>query len=412
MSLTPQTDQRSGDGSGWLTRNVVGMGVTSLLADTGYETVTAVLPGFVALLGVPAAALGAIEGVADSVSSFVKLAGGWLADRFGHRKAMAVGGYFLTGACNGLFGLASGWPLILAARALAWLGRGFRSPITKAILADSVPAEARGRAFGFERAGDTLGAILGPLLAVGLLTYLGSRVSNPFAPFRIVFLLALVPGLGSAACFAFLVCDKQGATAATRLWAALKSLPRSFRRYLWGVGVSGVGDFARTLMILATTQLLSHGRGVVRSAQIAALLYVGHNVAYAAWSYPVGALSDRLGRRGLLALGYLAGAITASGFAAAFWWRFESLGYLLALFLLAGISIAIVDSLEGAMTADLVEKDIRGTAYGVLGTVNGVGDLIASAVVGALWTGISPVAGFAYAAVLMGAGALVVYWLR
>jgi MFS family permease len=408
----PHIDPEALAGNGWLNRNVVGMGVTSLLSDVGHEMVTALLPGFLAVLGLQAAALGAIEGIADSISSFVRLAGGWLSDRFGHRKAMAVGGYLLTGTSNGLFSLAYAWPLILIARASGWLGRGFRTPLRNAILADSVPFGARGKAFGFERAGDTVGAVIGPLFAVGLLAYLHPRGANPSVPFRIVFLIAMIPGLGAAASFAVLVRDKQGAALAIRFWATLKSLPLSFRRFLWGAGIFGMGDFARTMMILAATQLLSPGRGVTHAAQIAAVLYVGHNVTYAACSYPVGALSDRLGRRGLLALGYLAGALAALGFAAAFRWRLELVGYLLGLFALAGVSIAVVDALEGALTADLVENDLRGTAYGVLGAVNGLGDLGASVLVGVLWTAFSPLFGFAYAALLMGMGALVIYRFR
>ena len=251
-----------------------------------------------------------------------------------------------------------------------------------------------------------------PLFAVGLLAYLHPRSADPSAPFRLVFLVALIPGLGAAAAFAVFVRDRQVAGSARRFWATLKALPHSFRRFLWGAGIFGMGDFARTLMILAATQLLSRTRSVAHAAEIAALLYVGHNVSYAAWSYPVGALSDRWGRRGLLALGYLAGASTALGFAAAFSWRLESVGYLLGLFAVAGFSIAVVDALEGALTADLVENDLRGTAYGVLGAVNGVGDLGASVLVGTLWTAFSPVFGFVYGALLMGMGALVIYRLR
>jgi MFS family permease len=165
-------------------------------------------------------------------------------------------------------------------------------------------------------------------------------------------------------------------------------------------------------MILAATQLLAPRHGVAHAAQIAGLLYVGHNVSYAGFSYPVGALSDRLGRRGLLALGYLAGALAAVGFLAAFFWRLDVVIYLLVFFSLAGLSVAVVDALEGAFTADLVSEPLRGTAYGVLGTVNGVGDLVASVAVGFLWTAGSPVLAFAYGALLMGLGAWVLYRIR
>jgi MFS family permease len=397
----------------WLNRNVVAMGFTSLLSDASHEMATTILPGFLAVLGVSPAALGAIEGIADSTSSFTKLLSGWFSDRLGHRKSLAVGGYFLTGASKALFALAYGWPLVLVGRTLGWFGRGIRGPLRDAMLANSVPAEARGKAFGFHRAGDTIGAILGPLLGVWLLAYLHPRMTDPSEPFRIIFLLTLIPGLGSGVAFATLVHEKRGAPSRKKLWATITGLPHSFRRFLFGVGIFGMGDFARTLMILAATQLLAPKYGLQHATEIAGLLYVGHNVVYAAYSYPVGALSDRLGRRGLLSLGYFAGALAAAGFLAAFLWKLDVIIYLLSLFGLSGFSIAIVDALEGALTADLIAEDTtRGTAYGVLGTVNGVGDLVASVLVGTLWTMVSPVSAFAYAAILMGLGGIIIYRVR
>ncbi|HTS59707.1 MAG TPA: MFS transporter [Terriglobales bacterium] len=392
----------------WFNQNVVGMGITSLLSDIGHEMITTLLPSFLTVIGLSAAVLGTVEGVADSVSSFVKLGAGWLSDRFGHRKSMAVGGYLLTGTSNGLFSLAHGWPLILAGRTIGWFGRGFRTPLRNTMLAASVPQAAVGRAFGFERAGDTLGAIVGPLLAVGLLTHMHSRAADPSSPFRHIFSLALIPGVASGLVFAILVRDKPLPSSGLRFWATVKGMPRSYRRFLFGVGIFGAGDYARTFLILAATQLLTPSCGVTHAAQIAGLLYVGHNVFYAAYSYPIGALSDRVGRQGLLALGYAVGALASLGLAAAFLWKLDVLIYLLAMFGLAGFSIAVTDALEGAMTADLVREPVRGTAYGVLGAVNGVGDLVASVLLGILWTALSPVVAFAYAAVLMGSGALII----
>jgi len=397
----------------WLNRNVAGMGLTSLLSDAGHEMATVILPGFLAVLGVSAAALGTVEGVADSVSSFVKLGAGWFSDRLGHRKPITVGGYFLTGVSTSLFAFASGWPLVLIGRTVGWFGRGIRGPLRDAMLASSVSPEARGKAFGFHRAGDTVGAVIGPLAAVGLLSCFHARTHDAAAPFRIIFLLTLIPGLGSGVVFAALVREKRGAPSPRAFWASLQDLPPSFRRCLWGIGVFGMGDFARTLMILAATQLLTPAWGVGHAAQIAGLLYVGHNLVYAACSYPAGALSDRFGRHGLLALGYLAGALTSAGLAAAFLCRLRLTLYLLLLFVTAGFCIAVVDALEKALTADLVPDDrLRGTAYGMLGTVNGVGDLLASVLVGLLWTAFSPWVAFCYAAVLMAAGATVIYQVR
>jgi len=388
------------------------MGLTSLLSDVSHEMATAVLPGFLTAMGISAAALGLIEGVADGVSSFVKLASGWLSDRAGRRKPIAVGGYFVTGSSTALFALAAGWPLVLFGRALGWAGRGIRSPARNAILAASIPAESRGKAFGFERAGDTVGAILGPLIAVALLAHFHPRAANPSAPFRTIFLLTLIPGLACGIVFSLLVRDKPVPGTRAKFFSALSRLPNSFRRFLVGVGVFGMGDFAHTLMILAATQLLLPAHGTARAAEIAALLYVGHNVIYAAASYPVGALSDRVGRRGLLTAGYLVGALAAAGLVAAFAWRLTSVAYLAVVFAVGGFYMAFEEALEGTFTADIVEPEVRGTAYGLLGAVNGLGDVAASIVVGGLWALISPAAAFAYAALAMLAGAVLVGRLR
>jgi MFS family permease len=385
------------------------MGLTSLLSDASHEMATAVLPSFLTALAAPVYALGLIEGVSDALASFVKLGSGWWGDRLGHRKAIVTAGYVLTGTVKALFAFAWGWPLILLARALAWFGRGIRGPLRNAMLAESVPAADRGKAFGFHRAGDTAGAILGPLLGAAVLHLLQPRyeAADPTWPFRIVFLLTLIPGVASAVAFAVLVRERRRApNRELKFWASIRALPRRFRRFLVGAGVFGVGDFSPTLLILAAAQLLTPTYGVVEAGQLGAVLYTWRNVLYAAASYPAGALSDRYGRRGLLALGYVLGAATAAGFAAVFAEMGVGLPPLALLFGISGVSMAIVDSLEGAFTADLMHDEAaRGTAYGVLGTANGVGDLISSALVGLLWA-TSPVVGFACAAGLMALGAV------
>ncbi len=406
-------DSRAPEGqASWLNRNVIGMSLTSLLSDAGHEMATAALPGFLAALGVSAAALGLIEGLSDCVSSVTKLGAGWYSDRVIRRKPLVVAGYLLTGSSQAVFAWAHGWDLILVGRVLGWFGRGVRSPLRNVMLSASVPPEARGKAFGFHRAGDTVGAVIGPLLAVAMLAGFHSHGLAATHPFRLIFLLTLIPGLAAGLVFAAMVRETRGQPSAAKLWTSIRSLPRSFGRLLWGVGFFGAGDFARALIILAAAQLLSPVHGTARAAELGGLLYVVHNVFYAGCSYPVGALPDRLGRRGLLVVGYTSGAFAALGFAAAFAWRLASPGYLLLLFALAGFSAAAVDSLEGAITADCVTDKLRGTAYGVMGLVNGFGDLVASVVVGGLWTWVSPTFAFAYAAVVMALGATVLAALR
>jgi MFS family permease len=391
-------------GRAWLNRNAVGMTVTSFCADLGYEMVSAVLPGFLTSIGVAAAALGWIEGAADALSSFVKLGAGWYSDRVGHRKPIVALGYFLSGTMLALFAAAVSWPLVLAGRLAAWFGKGIRGPLRDAMLSDSTPPEARGRVFGMHRAGDTAGAVLGPLFGVWLLSVLPRP--NPSAPFRVIFLISVIPGLLSVASIVFLVREKRGPGHRRPLWSSIGNLPRPYLRFLTGVGLFGAGDFAHTMLVLAAAQLLTAGHGVVRAGQLAALFYVWRNAVYAASAFPVGALADRMNKRKLLAWGYVLGGLTGLAAAALFFWHVTSLTAIAAVFGMAGVYIGTEDALEGAIPGDMVPADARGTAYGLMGAVNGVGDLIASALVGTLWTVVSPAVAFASAGALMLAGAI------
>ena len=394
----------------WLNRNVVAMGVTSLLSDASHEAATSVLPGFLAVLGLPPVALGVIEGVSDALSSFVKLGSGWIGDRTGHRWRLAVVGYTLTGLMPLFLAIAGSWPVVLGAKLFGWLGKGIRGPVRDAMLAASVEPAARGRAFGFHRAGDTIGAVIGPVLAVVVLGSFAATTVEPVAAFRAVFLLALVPGILAALTFALFVRDpSNGGTAVGGFLGALGSLPRQFRRYLVGVGLFGIGDFAPSLLILAATVLLTPSQGIVAAGAIAGLLYVLRNAVYAIASFPAGALSDHTGRPVLLlAFGYLLGAGVAAGTAVAFAAGLDQPLYLALLFVGSGVLAALEDTLEAVSTAELAGDAARATSFGVLGTVNGVGDLVASAGVGLLWTIASPSAAFLAAAVAMGLGAALV----
>jgi MFS family permease len=386
--------------TGWLNPAVIGMGLTSFFSDLGHETASSILPLFLASLGAPAAALGVIEGVSDALSSFAKLGAGWLGDRVSRRKPIVVGGYMLTGLATGLFGLATSWPQILVSRAVGWFGRGVRGPLRDAMLADAVDPRERGRAFGLERAGDTLGAVLGPataLLLVSAMTY------------RKIFLLTVIPGLIAALCFAVLVREHgRRLTRPRKFWEALGALPRGFRVYLIAVAVFGAGDFAHTLLILRASQALAPSLGTVQAGALAIGLYTIHNVIYAAATVPAGALGDRYGKRRLLAGGYLLAAVMSGGFilATPSWWHFALL------FAAGGLYIAVEDTLERALAADLLPRDMLSTGYGALAAANGLGDFVSSVLVGVLWTVVSPAAGFAYAAILSLVGAALVSRVR
>jgi MFS family permease len=383
----------------WLTRGVLGIGLASLFSDWGHEAATAILPAFIASLGAPAYALGVIEGVSDGLSSFAKLAGGWIADRPAWRKPTGIIGYLATALSTFGYAFTRTWPAVLVVRALGWVGRGSRGPSRDTLLADCVAPNQVGRAFGFERAMDTLGAVLGPLSATALIGVLGARG---------VLRWTLVPGLAAALVFAFLAPAGRtsGEHRAPSFASSFRQLPRIFWYFLAGVFAHGIGDFAPTLLILRATQILSPRLGMGRAAAMSVGLYTFHNFISAAASYPAGALGDRVGKRGLLAAGYLVGTVTYAGFIL----EPPTVPVLVVLFGLAGIHQATQQSLEKSLAAELLPAAARGSGFGVLATVNGIGDLMSSVMVGALWSGVSPAAGFAYAGILTMAGALLVYF--
>lgn len=392
---TETRNKKSNEKPRWLTRGVFGIGLASLFSDWGHEIGSSLLPVLLASLGAPAYALGVIEGVADGLSSFAKLAGGWIADRPAWRKPVAVTGYLLTALSTFEFGFVWAWPQILVARAVGWMGRGARGPARDVLLTDSVAPALVGRAFGFERTMDTVGAILGPLCATALVAATSLRIAMRWT---------LLPGALAALAFLVLVPtgSRSGDHIALPFTASLARLPGNFRRYLKAVTVFGMGDFAHTLLILRAVQLLTPVHGALRAGTIAVALYTFHNVIYALACYPAGALGDRIGRRGILAVGYL----LAAGMSVGFIIVPPHLPELIGLFGLAGLYVAIQDTLEKSVAAEMLPREVRATGYGVLATLNGIGDFVSSIVVGFLWTAVSPAAGFAYAALLTGLGGI------
>jgi len=388
-------------GERWLTRSVLGFGLASFLSDLGHEAATAALPALLVAIGGAPAALGFIEGVADGLSSFAKLAGGWLSDRPRRRKPIAVGGYLVTGLSTGAFALATVWQHVQITRSIGWVARGLRGPARDAMLADAVPAAARGRAFGFHRAMDSAGAALGPAVAAILITVI---------PVREIFWWSVVPGVLSAVAFAaFVQRDESPGTADPQpFWTSLGALPARFRSLLASVFVFGLGDFARTLLILRASQLLTPSLGAPAANAAAMSMYAVHNVLYSVASYPVGWIADRVAPQRLLVVGYFLGAATAflAAAATASWWMIGSL------FVVAGLTLAFEDTLEGTLTAREVPPELRGTGYGVLATTNGIADLVSSALVGVLWSAVGPGTAFGVAGGLCLTGAVLLTRLR
>ncbi len=387
----------------WLNRTTIGVGLTSLFSDWSHEIATTILPAFLATLGAGPGWLGAIEGVSDGLSSVAKLTAGHYTDRLARKKPLVIAGYVVTAAATGALAAAASAVHVFAARATAWLGRGARSPGRKAILAAAVPREAYGRAFGFERMMDTLGAIVGPLTALWLL----QRTAQNFSK---IFLWTLVPGALAAVAFTLLVRERPAAKPPrATFWHGLHSLPISFRRLLVAVGVFGLGDFAHTLLILYATQALAPSLGLAVAMSLAMALYVVHNAFYAASAYAGGWLGDHVRRRKhVLAAGYALAAVMAVLL------MHGQQGPLVVglIFVLAGIYVGVEEALEDSLAAELCPPEQHGMAFGTLAAVNAVGDFVSSLAVGLLWTQYSPGVAFGVAGALFLVGAVLVLRLR
>ena len=390
----------------WLNRTVLGAGLTSALGDFCYETATVILPGFLTVLGLPAAVLGMIEGAADALASFTKMAAGFVADKLGHRKALVLAGYGMTPLGQCLIALAASWPLLLAGRLLSWFGKGLRGPLRDAIVVQAVHPGTRGRAFGFHRAADTMGAVVGPLLGVLLLGQFQAWTwEDATAPFRAVLWLSVLPGSLAVLAFLLLVRDPEHSpNPSLTFLRSVRDLPKSFKRYLAAVGLFAAGDFSHSLLILAATQLLTPAVGVSEAARIAGLLYVGRNLVQVFASYPVGAAADRFGHSVTLVCGYVLGIVTAVSTAAVFSLDVHSIPVLGSIFVVAGLYVAVQEALESTVAAEMVDSQTLALSYGALGAVNGTAKFLSSAGVGWLWTLVSPAFGFAAAAALMTAG--------
>jgi MFS family permease len=381
-----------GDDDRWLTPGVRGIGGASLLADVGHEIPTSLLPALLTgPLGAPAAALGVIEGVADGLAGVGRFAGGALSDDPGRRRAIAVGGYGTTAVLSGLIGVATSVWQVAVLRSGAWFARGLRVPARNALLADVVAPAFYGRAYGFERAMDNLGAIIGPLLGIALVAAVGLRGA---------ILLSIIPGLLAVGAIVYAIRAAKLPRIAQRRPIRIQVRPvlqGELGRLLGTIGAFELGNIAATLLILRATELLTPGRSVDAAAQLALALYTAYNLAATLISVPAGRHGDRRSPVGVLVVGTVAFAAAYVVLAL----TGASLPILLVGFVLAGIGIGCVETAEHAAVARLAPEGLRGSAFGLLATVQSLGNFAASTIAGLLWTLVSPTAAFVYAAAWM-----------
>ncbi|RLE50967.1 MAG: MFS transporter [Candidatus Methanomethylicota archaeon] len=380
----------AGDDEGLARRNVLGLGVTSLLTDVSTEMILAILPFYATeVLGIQMEALGFIEGAAETVASLLKGVSGKISDKFMRRKPFAILGYGISAFTKPLFGITSTWHHILTVRIADRIGKGIRTAPRDALLASSIEPSLRGRAFGLHRMMDTLGAITGPLISLVMLTYGFS--------YRTIFFLTIIPGLLA---ILFLVPVREATERSIErrsnfiekeaTYSAEESgvLTWKFAIFIAAVTIFSLGNFSYAFWLLRSSEA-----GI--PVNLVPLFYTLHNIAYALAALPAGELSDRIGREKVLASGYIAFALACLGFT--FTNTFTTAALLLILY---GVFRAITDTVQRAMASDLAKRRELGTAFGVLHTAVGLSALPSSTIAGLLWSMYGSWAAFTYGAVL------------
>jgi len=392
-----------------LPRNVWAVTATSFLTDVSSEMVFNVLPLYLLnVLGVRTASIGLIEGVAESAASLLKVASGWLSDRLGARKWMAVSGYGVSTLAKPFLALARTWPAVLVVRFADRVGKGIRTAPRDALVAASIDDEHRGLAFGLHRAGDTAGAAVGILIAWWVVRGLQSGSLELTAPtFRTLVLLSIVPAALAVLVLAIGAREVQADdSSSSRLRLSLAGLSPRFRWFLLAVGLFTLGNSADAFLILRAQSI---GMGVDRVL----LVILSFNVVYALISGPAGSWSDRVGRFRLLIGGWVFYAFVYLGFAGV-----DRAWQVFALMAAYGLYYGMTEGVARALVADVVAAGQRGTAYGVYHTVVGTLALPASLLAGLLWQGVGgwhgfgPSAPFLFGSFMAIVATVLLLWVR
>lgn len=367
---------------------VVLLGFVSLLNDTSSEMIFPLLPVFLtATLGASPVVLGVIEGFADAVSSVLKLVSGFISDRLRHRKPLILSGYGLAAAARVLLATAASWEVVFVARLVDRTGKGLRTAPRDAMIAQVTPPEHRGRAFGFHRALDHTGAVIGPLLATGLLVGLSMHI-------RTVFYVALIPAAVSVTVLAFLREEPRQEQAHTK--ATTQKLPRAFFLSMIPIALFHASNASDAFLILQAS------RAGVATAMIP-LLWGAHHVLRASLTTHAGARSDRTSRRRWLAAGWILYAAIYMVFPAA-----RSTGAFFALFIVYALPFALTEGAERAWVSSYARVELGGRSFGVYHLTSGMATLVGTMLFGVLYEEISPRAAFLTSACLALAAAVAI----
>jgi MFS family permease len=357
-------------------RAVFVLGSVSFLTDISSEMIYPLVPLFLtSVLGAPLAAVGLIEGLAEGAASLFKTVGGWASDRLRVRRPLVFAGYALSALAKPLLAAAYVWPVALLVRFGDRVGKGIRTAPRDALVADVTPPEVRGRAFGFHRAADTLGAVLGPAAALGLLAAFADN-------FRLIFILAFFPAVAAVALIPLVRERPPAPAAAGTTRTAWREMGAGFYLFLGISLLFALGNSSDVFLLLRAKDLGLDNSEVVLS-------YMLFNVVYAALATPAGIASDRLGRRSVISGGFAVFAMVYLGFALA------SRGAVVwPLFAVYGVHMALTEGVGRAFVADFVPSERRATALGLYQGAMGGMILLSSVIAGSLWDAIDPAAPF------------------
>ena len=366
-----------------ISKNVFVLGLVSFFNDVASEMIYPIVPIFLtSVLGAPVAIVGLIEGIAESTASILKVVSGWLSDKFQKRKPFVVAGYSFSAISKILLSLAFSWPFVLIARFIDRFGKGTRTSARDALIAESSENSVRGRSFGFHRALDTLGAVVGPLIALLAIHFLDNN-------FRLIFFLAFIPACIGILLLLFFVKErKKEANLSPAINLSWRNLDPSFKIFLLISFVFALGNSSDAFLILRAQNL---GLSVI----LVVALYVLFNFTYAIFSMPAGIISDKVGPKKVLLTGFLLFSAVYLLFGLA-----PSSPFLWFLFPIYGIYMALTEGVGKAYISNLVPQEKTGTAFGVYQTTVGLCIFFASLIAGLLWTYIGVSAPFIFGSIM------------
>ncbi|MCX6665814.1 MAG: MFS transporter [Euryarchaeota archaeon] len=366
-----------------LTRNIIILGFVSLFTDLSSQMVFPLIPLYLISLGAGAWVVGLVEGAAETTASLLKVFSGYWSDKINRRKPFVFAGYSLSTITKPLFALTNSWPFILLVRVMERVGKGIREAPRDAIVAESADESVRGKAFGFQRAMDGLGSIIGAVLAFILL---------PILLYKNIFLVAFLPGIIAVLCILLIKEQKKSNISTkkttTSFKMSMKQLPRNLKLFIVASTIFALGNFGYAFLLLKAKNIgLSDERTI--------LLYVLFYTIYTICTIPAGVISDKIGRKPVLITGYILFAALSVGLLFV-----SQLNTLVIIFIIYGVFFAMIDGVERAFVVDLAPTNLKGTALGTFHTVTGLIALPGGLLLGVLWDTFSPNTTFLFAFIL------------